>query len=101
MTRHSEISDNDLRSKIKQQEIRFGGNSKLKIYGTLSCKSGKKVKRENRAFFSSEKEAIANGLRPCRHCRKPKYQKWKNEVIWIHHRQSKKWATTRRNYSKI
>jgi len=81
MIRHSEISDNNLRSKIKQQEIRFGGNSKLKIYGALSCKSGKKMKRENRVFFSSEKEAIANGFRPCGHCMKQKYQKWKNEVI--------------------
>ncbi len=39
------------------------------------------MKRENRVFFSSEKEAIANGFRPCGHCMKQKYQKWKNEVI--------------------
>ena len=78
---HGEISDIDLRSKIKQQRIRFGGNRKLKIYGTLSCTSGKKMKRENRLFFSSEKEAIANGFRPCGHCMKEQYQKWKNETI--------------------
>ncbi len=70
MIQHSYISDSDLRSKIKQQKISFGGNIKLKIYGTLSCKSGKKMKPENRVFFSSEKEAIANGFRPCGHCMK-------------------------------
>jgi hypothetical protein len=45
----------DLRSKIKYQEIRFGGNKKLKIYGLLNCKSGKRMKREKRVFFSNEK----------------------------------------------
>ncbi|WP_072317684.1 Ada metal-binding domain-containing protein [Sinomicrobium oceani] len=77
MIRHSEISDIDLRSKIKQQKICFGGNRKLKIYGTLSCTSGKKMKRENRIFFLSEKEAKENGFRPCGHCFREKYQRWK------------------------
>ncbi len=81
MIRHNEISDSNLSSKIKQQEVRFGGNQKLKIYGTLSCKSGKKMKRENRVFFSLEKEAIANGFRPCGHCMKVAYKKWKNGFI--------------------
>lgn len=75
------MSDDDLRHNIKQQKIAFGGNMKLKIYGTLSCKSGKKMKRANRVFFSSEKEAIANGFRPCGHCMKQKYQKWKNDTL--------------------
>ncbi|WHZ08971.1 MAG: hypothetical protein OJF59_002725 [Cytophagales bacterium] len=70
-----------MRFKIKQQEICFGGNLKLKIYGTLSCGSGKKMKRENRIFFSSENEAVENGFRPCGHCMKEKYQKWKNGFI--------------------
>ncbi len=81
MIRHSQISDNDLHCKIKQQKIRFGGNRKLKIYGTLSCASGKKMKKESRVFFTSEKEAVANGFRPCGHCMKDKYQKWKNGFI--------------------
>jgi len=76
MIRHSEISDNDLRNQIKQQKIRFGGNRKLKIYGTLSCTSGKKMKRENRVFFSSEQEAQQNNYRPCGHCMKQKYKEW-------------------------
>ncbi|TKC05809.1 Ada metal-binding domain-containing protein [Pedobacter frigoris] len=81
MIRHSEMSDDDLWSKIKHHKIRFGGNLKLKIYGTLSCKSGKKMKRENRVFFSSEKEAVVNGFRPCGHCMKVEYKKWKNGFI--------------------
>lgn len=81
MIKHSEISDSELRSKIKQQKICFGGNRKLKIYGTLSCTLGKRMKRENRIFFLTEKEAIINGFRPCGHCMKQKHQKWKNETI--------------------
>ncbi|WP_433895858.1 Ada metal-binding domain-containing protein [Sphingobacterium mizutaii] len=81
MIRHSKISDRDLYHKLRQNKICFGGNLKLKIYGTLSCKSGKRMKRENRVFFKSESEAIENGFRPCGHCMKGKYQKWKNEFI--------------------
>jgi hypothetical protein len=81
MKSHSELSDLDLRSKIKQKEIGLGGNINLKIFGTLSCASGKKLKRENRVFFLDEKEAIENGFRPCGNCLKPKYQKWKDEII--------------------
>ncbi|MBN7813567.1 metal-binding protein [Algoriphagus sp. H41] len=54
----------------------FAGNSKLRIYGKLSCTSGKRMKRENRVFFRSEKEAIENGFRPCEHCMKEKYKQW-------------------------
>jgi len=81
MVKHNEISDSELRSKIKQQKIRFGGNRKLKIYGTLSCSSGKRMKRENRVFFSSEQEAQNNNYRPCGHCMKTAYKKWKDGLI--------------------
>jgi len=81
MIGHSELSDKDLRSKIKQQKIRFGGNRKLKIYGTLACKSGKKMKRENRVFFYAEDEALAKDFRPCGHCMKVNYKQWKNGFI--------------------
>ncbi|MNR53611.1 Metal binding domain of Ada [compost metagenome] len=77
MIKHSEISALDLRNKIKNQELNLGGNSKLKIYGTLSCRSGKKLKKENRVFFISETEAMQNGYRPCGHCMKEQYQRWK------------------------
>jgi len=72
MIRHSEISNEELRQKIKQKKICLGGNIKLKIYGKLNCKSGKRMKRENRVFFHSETEAIELGFRSCRRCLKMK-----------------------------
>ena len=76
MIKHFDIKDSDLRRKIEQKEICFGGNRKLKIYGTLQCKSGKRMKRENRVFFASGNEAIKNDFRPCGHCMKREYKKW-------------------------
>lgn len=81
MIQHSNLSDGDLRSKIKLQKIRFGGNKKLKIYGLLNCKSGKRMKRENRVFFSTEIQAKQNQFRPCGHCMKTEYKNWKNGLI--------------------
>jgi methylphosphotriester-DNA--protein-cysteine methyltransferase len=78
---HSTIKDDDLRSQIRSGEILFGGNIKLKIYGTIRCSSGKRMKRKNRVFFSSESEAIENGYRPCGHCMKETYKQWKNEAV--------------------
>jgi methylphosphotriester-DNA--protein-cysteine methyltransferase len=68
-----------LRKLITTGKIILGGNRKLKIYGELNCKSGKKMKVENRVFFESEKEAIENGYRPCGHCSQEKYKRWKGE----------------------
>ncbi|MDN3585100.1 Ada metal-binding domain-containing protein [Pedobacter aquatilis] len=81
MISHTELSDKDLRSRIKNQEIGFAGNQKLKIYGILGCKSGKKMKRENRVFFNTEKEALAKKYRPCGHCMSANYKKWKDGFI--------------------
>lgn len=81
MILHSAISDAGLRNKIRGKKIRFGGNRKLKIYGTLQCNSGKKMKRENRVFFSAENEAIQNGYRPCGHCMKQEYKIWRGGLI--------------------
>ena len=52
MIRHSDISASDLRSKIRKREIRWGGNRQLKIYGTLSCASGKKMKGKPGFLFN-------------------------------------------------
>lgn len=81
MIQHSEMSGSDLHYKIFQQSIRFGLNFKLKIFRTLSCASGKKIKRENRTLFSSANEAIKKGVCSCGHCMKVEYQKWKNGFI--------------------
>lgn len=81
MMQHSEICDKELRKQIRQNVIVFAGNSKLKIYGTLNCTSGKRMKKENRVFFQSEEEAIKQGFRPCGHCLRSAYKIWKNEFI--------------------
>lgn len=81
MIQHSKISEGDLRIKIKHHKIHFGGNRKLKIYGTLSCTSGKRMKKENRVFFRTEEEALENGYRLCRHCMRTLYKKWKDGFI--------------------
>lgn len=75
----------EIRRKIRNREILLAGNRKLKIYGMLSCPSGKRMKRENRIFFNTEEEAILNGFRPCGHCMPLDYQKWKrrNDVIFL------------------
>lgn len=57
-----------LKRLIDQRVIQLAGNKKLRIYGTLHCFSGKRMKKENRVFFDSEGEAIKNGYRCCKHC---------------------------------
>ena len=79
MIQHGDISNNELLYLIRQNKICFGGNKKLNIYGTLQCKSGKRMKRENRVFFSTEKEALIHNYRPCGHCMKEAYMKWKRK----------------------
>ncbi len=82
MVQHSEITDRALRKLIRREQIHFGGNNRLKIYGKLNCHSGKKLHRENRAFFDSEKEAQQYGYRPCGHCMNKEYKKWKNGLVF-------------------
>ena len=79
MINHCEINQKDLLKAIRKKEIHFAANRKLGIYGRLDCSVGKRMKKENRVFFASEKDAIENGFRPCGHCMKEKYKKWKND----------------------
>ena len=83
MIQHSAISDKELKTKIKQGSICFGGNKKLKIYGILQCSSGKRMKRENRVFFFSEQDALQNGFRPCGHCMKVRSREAREERSWM------------------
>ena len=75
MIRHVEISEAQLRQLIKEKILVLGGNMRLKIYGKLDCKSGKRMKRENRVFFSSATEATQAGFRACGHCMRAEYLK--------------------------
>jgi methylphosphotriester-DNA--protein-cysteine methyltransferase len=67
-----------LRKFIKGSQVQFAGYRPGKIYGTLSCCSGKRMKPENRVFFGSEQEAIDAGYGPCGHCLKTRYRVWKS-----------------------
>ena len=69
-----------LQSLIIKGEITLGGYKKGKIYGTLSCGSGKRMKTENRVFFADEQEAVAAGYRPCGNCMPQQYQLWKQKT---------------------
>jgi len=87
MIRHTSLGDGafkrsrQIKTLVENSEITFAGNLKLKIYGRLDCASGKRMKAENRVFFSSEAEALESGYRPCRHCMRTVYKKWKAELI--------------------
>ncbi|MEL7002860.1 MAG: Ada metal-binding domain-containing protein [Bacteroidota bacterium] len=66
---------------IKSGDITLAGNKRLKIYGRLDCKSGKRMKMENRVFFKSEAEAISESYRPCGSCMRSAYIKWKSFAV--------------------
>jgi methylphosphotriester-DNA--protein-cysteine methyltransferase len=80
---HSKLQKTQLWRLIHQKDIRLAANRQQKIYGTLSCKSGKRLKKENRVFFQSEQEALSLGFRPCGHCLRTKYEAWKEGVLIV------------------
>ncbi len=77
MYQHKNLNSSELFSLIHHHQISLGGYKKNKIYGLLSCKSGKRMKVENRVFFKDEQEALENGYRPCGACLPEKYKLWK------------------------
>jgi methylphosphotriester-DNA--protein-cysteine methyltransferase len=77
MIKHASINSTRLKQLVKSGEITMAGNAALKIYGTLHCSSGKRMKLVNRVFFATESEAIAAGYRPCGHCLRQKYINWR------------------------
>ena len=74
MVRHIMINDSEMLKAIKSGLIRYGGHRKQRIYGTLICQSGKRMKRQNRVFFKNRKDAINNGYRPCGNCMNESYK---------------------------
>lgn len=81
MIAHQEVKPTQLHQLIRSGEIRWGGNKNLKIYGLLSCKSGKRMLMKNRVFFESEEDARNLGYRPCGHCMRVAYQEWKESFF--------------------
>jgi methylphosphotriester-DNA--protein-cysteine methyltransferase len=61
----------------------LGGNSRLRIYGRLDCRSANrwvgKGYEEIRVFFADEETAIAAGYRPCGTCMRDEYREWKKD----------------------
>ncbi|RPE08673.1 metal-binding protein [Chitinophaga lutea] len=83
MYHHIELGNNNenrhrkLSSLIRAGAVTLGGYKKGGIYGLLHCRSGKRMKVENRVFFTDENEALAHGYRPCGACLPEKYRQWK------------------------
>jgi methylphosphotriester-DNA--protein-cysteine methyltransferase len=78
MWSHHNLSSSNLFRLLKTEQISLAGNQQLKIFGTLSCSSGKKMKSINRVFFRDEAEALSLGYRPCGHCLRKKFKLWKS-----------------------
>lgn len=77
MIAHEKLTKSELVRLLKSKKIVLAGNKNLKIYGSLDCRSGKRMKKLNRVFFASQKEAINLGYRACGRCMKIDYAFWK------------------------
>lgn len=62
---------------IKSSQITIGGHYKAKIYGTLNCSRGRRMKVDHRVFFTDKEEALSAGFRPCGYCLREQYRVWK------------------------
>jgi len=63
----------------------LGGNRRLKIYGSLDCRSAigslPTGYAKHRVFFADEATAIAAGYRPCATCMAAEYRNWVEEAM--------------------
>lgn len=66
-----------LRKYLRTGAITLAGNRRLKIYGRLNCSSGKRMNVANRVFFRDEASAISAGYRPCGHCMRERFERWR------------------------
>jgi len=69
---HEALTATEFKHLVRSKKILFAGNKNLKVYGTLRCGSGKRMKKENRVFFRSMEEAVSQGYRPCGNCMRGK-----------------------------
>lgn len=77
MYHHASLSRGQLASLIRSGAVTLGGYKKAGIYGLLRCRAGRRMKVENRVFFTDENEALALGYRACGACMPEKYNTWK------------------------
>ncbi|MBI3336364.1 metal-binding protein [Candidatus Peregrinibacteria bacterium] len=48
---------------------KYAGWRPGKIFGRLDCRSGMRMKKENRVFFHTWDDAVEEGYRPCKKCK--------------------------------
>jgi methylphosphotriester-DNA--protein-cysteine methyltransferase len=77
MIGHADITKANLLKLIAERKITLAGNRLLKIYGLLTCNSGRRMKKTNRVFFEDEPEAKLAGYRPCGSCMRVGFRKWR------------------------
>ena len=53
----------------QDEHYKYVGNSDTKVFHTLDCGHGKKIKEENRVYFETRNEAIEKGYRACKVCK--------------------------------
>ncbi len=80
MMEHDAINRQLIHTLIRSKKIQWAGHKKLKVYGLLSCASGKRMKSMHRVFFETEQQATQLGYRPCGNCLRAKYLAWKNNT---------------------
>ena len=80
MIRHDAIDEVSLRRMIRDGRLTFAGNRRLKIFGRLDCRAGRRLARWNRVFFGSHSEAEGLAYRPCVRCLRAAYDVWKLAV---------------------
>lgn len=78
---HEGVSDQILFELLKNKKLKWAGNQNLKIYGKLNCKTGRRMNKGNRIFFTTAVEADELGYRPCGQCMRAAYKKWKDGLV--------------------
>jgi methylphosphotriester-DNA--protein-cysteine methyltransferase len=78
--RHDAITDAALRAHLRDGSLTLAGNRRLKIYGRLDCRAGRRMARGTRVFFANHAAAEDVGYRPCAHCLPAAYDVWKSTV---------------------
>jgi len=84
MLSHSEMGSTALERRrtlwklVRTGAVTLAGNRRLKIYGRLDCSSGKRMNVVNRVFFRDEADAVSTGYRPCGHCMRERFERWRS-----------------------
>ncbi len=78
---HCDLTPAQVFGLLRTRQITLAGNARVRIFGRLDCRSGRRMLRQHRVFFVDEAEALAAGYRPCAHCLRPAYRRWRAEQL--------------------